>query len=405
MVTLADILKAKDNLKGIIHATGMDLSTTFSRMSGADVYLKMENLQKTGSFKIRGAYNKMARLTQEEREQGVIAASAGNHAQGVAFAARRAGINACIVMPEGAPISKVVATRDYGAQVILHGEVYDDAYAKAREIQESSGAVFIHAFDDTDVIAGQGTVGLEIMEHLSDVDLVFVPVGGGGLASGISVAVKTLNPKTKVIGVEADGAACLTASRQAGTPTTLTTAHTIADGIAVKCPGELTFNLLNHYLDDVVTVDDEEISTAILLLLERAKIVVEGAGAVALAAILYGKYPVAGKKTAAVLSGGNIDVNYLSLIIEKGLIKAGRYFRLVTSMTDKPGNLQAFLRVIAQERGNVISINHDRTQVYMPVDQALVEAIIETQGPEHGERIVQALRLQGFMVENPAWEE
>ncbi len=396
---IRDIKRARENLKGVIHKTGLDLSTTFSKMAGAGVYLKTENLQKTGSFKIRGAYNKMVGLDENSRSKGVIAASAGNHAQGVAFAAHSAGISSLIVMPEIAPFSKVAATRGYGAQVMLHGRVYDEACEKAQEIQQSSGTVFIHAFDDPEVIAGQGTIGLEIMEELPDVDLIFVPVGGGGLASGVALAAKSINPKAKVIGVEAKGAACLKASREKGSLCPLTSIHTIADGIAVKCPGKLTYNLLNKYLDDVVVVDDEEIASTILLLLERAKMIVEGAGAVSLAAVLYNKYPVSGKKTAVIISGGNIDVNFISLIIEKGLVKAGRHIRLVTSLPDIPGSLQAFLEIVARERGNVISINHDRTQIHLPIDRACIEAVVETQGREHGERIIKVLKNSGFNVE------
>lgn len=399
MLELKDIYRARDNLKGVVHDTNLDLSTTFSRISGAQVYLKTENQQKTGSFKIRGAFNKMAGLTQEERGKGVIAASAGNHAQGVAFAAHKAKIGSIIVMPETAPISKIVATREYGAQVVLHGACYDDAYQKAQEIRQSTGATLIHAFDDPGVIAGQGTVGLEIIESLPDLDVIFVPIGGGGLASGVAIAVKGINPQTRIIGVEAEGAACFKTSRQAGRLCNLAAVRTIADGISVKCPGELTYNILSKYLDDVVTVNDEEIASTILLLLERAKLVVEGAGAVSLASVLYKKYPVEGKKLAAIISGGNIDVNYISLIIEKGLVKNGRHIRIVTAITDKPGQLQAFLQIIAQERGNVISINHDRAQVQLPIDQARVEAVIETQGREHGYRIVKVLNSAGFKVE------
>ena len=399
MIELKDIFQARENLKGITHLTNLDLSTTFSKMSGAQVYLKTENLQKTGSFKIRGAYNKVAQLSEKDAQKGVIAASAGNHAQGVALAAAKAGIRSVIVMPEGAPLSKVMATSDYGAQVVLHGQVYDDAYQKAKEIQKSMEATFIHAFDDLHVIAGQGTIGLEILDQLPELDMIFVPIGGGGLASGVALAIKSLKPQVKVIGVEAAGAACMKASRESGEICNLTSASTIADGIAVKSPGKLTFEIIQQYVDDIVVVDDEEIASTILLLLERAKLVVEGAGAVALASVLYQKYPVAGKKVVTVVSGGNIDVNFVSRIIEKGLAKAGRHVRLVTAMLDKPGFLQAFLHVIAQERGNVISINHDRTRIRLPLDQAIVEAVIETQSKEHGERIVQALEHKGFKVE------
>lgn len=399
MLTLNDLLKAQKNLQGITHITNLDYSTTFSRIAGADVYLKTENLQKTGSFKIRGAYNKIAQLSEEEKARGVIAASAGNHAQGVAFASRRAGMQSSIVMPEGTPLSKVAATKGYGAHVVLHGQVYDDAYQKAREIQENTGATFIHAFDDLQVIAGQGTIGLEILAELPETEIMFVPIGGGGLASGVAAAAKLTNPSVKIIGVEAEGAACFKASREQGKKCNLTSAHTIADGIAVKCPGELTYQLLEQYLDDVVTVTDEEIASTILLLLERAKLMVEGAGAAALAAILYHKYPVVDKKTVAVISGGNIDVNMISLIIEKGLVKTGRRIGISTTMMDKPGNLQDFLQSIAKERGNIISIEHDRAQAYLPVDKARVKTVLEIQGKEHLEKIINSLESKGFKVE------
>lgn len=397
--SLEDILQARVILQGVAHKTSLDLSTTFSRMSGANVFLKTENLQKTGSFKIRGAFNRIALLTDEEKKRGVIAASAGNHAQGVAYGAQKAGIPSCIVMPKGAPISKVMATKSYGADVVLAGDVYDDAYQRAKEIQGETKAVYIHAFDDPGVIAGQGTIALEILEDLSDVDLIFVPIGGGGLASGVAVAAKTINKKVKIIGVEAEGAPCFKESKQKGAPCNLTSVATIADGIAVKCPGSLTYHILDQYLDDVVTVNEEEIASTILALLERSKLMVEGAGAVSLAAILYNKYNLKNKNVVAIISGGNIDVNYVSLIIEKGLVKAGRHIRIATNMPDKPGNLQAFLEIIAKERGNVISIDHDRAQVYLPIDQALVRTVIETQGFEHGERIIAALEKVGFKCE------
>lgn len=402
MINLKEIRAARTDLEGVIHKTSLDFSTTFSKMTGTQVYLKTENLQKTGSFKIRGAYNKISSLSPEEKKRGVIAASAGNHAQGVAYAATLAGLKSTIVMPEGAPISKALATKNYGAEVVLHGQVYDDAFAKAKELQAQTGAAFVHAFDDPFIIAGQGTIGAEILEQLPDVEVIVVPIGGGGLASGVAVAVKETNPKIKVIGVEAKGAACYLHSKKAGYVCTLPTASTIADGIAVKSPGGLTFDILQKYLDDVVTVDDEEIATTILLLLERAKLITEGAGAVSLAALLYHQPALAraGQKTAAVLSGANIDVNFISLIIEKGLAKTSRHTRLVTIMPDKPGNLQSFLSVIAAERANVISINHERAQVHLPIDKARVEALVETQGPEHAARIMHVLREKGFLVEN-----
>lgn len=398
MVELQKVWQARENLAGIIHQTNLDLSFTFSELSGNKVYLKTENLQKTGSFKIRGAYNKIASLGREEKEKGVIAASAGNHAQGVAFGASRAGIVSTIVMPEGAPLSKVVATRGYGANVILHGGVYDDAYNKALEIQKETGATFVHAFDDPEVIAGQGTIGLEILDELPDVDAILVPIGGGGLISGIAVAVKNLKPSVKIIGVEAEGAACVLASRQTGDRETLPSALTIADGIAVKCPGTVTFDLIQKYMDDVVTVSDEEIASTILLLLERSKLVAEGSGAAALAALVYRKNLLKDQKVAVLISGGNIDVNFMSRIIEKGLVKTGRNVKLVTAILDKPGNLQHFLSIIAENKANVISIFHDRLDPNLPLNKAQVEVVLETQSGEHVAQLIANLKKQGYGV-------
>ncbi|NLT95584.1 MAG: threonine ammonia-lyase [Clostridia bacterium] len=398
VVKLQDIWQARENLADVIHQTRLDLSFTFSELSGNEVYLKTENLQKTGSFKIRGAYNKIASLSPEERKKGVIAASAGNHAQGVAFGATKAGISSTIVMPEGAPLAKVIATRGYGAEVVLHGAVYDDAFNKALELQKETGATFVHAFDDPEVIAGQGTIALEILDELPDVDVVFVPIGGGGLISGIAVAIKSVKPKVKVIGVEAEGAACVFASRQKGEICTLASASTIADGIAVKCPGTLTFELIQEYVDDVVTVSDEEIASTILLLLERAKLVAEGSGAAALAALLYRKNLVINKKVAVIISGGNIDVNIMSRIIEKGLVKTGRNVKLATAMLDKPGNLQRFLSIIAENKANVISITHDRLDPNIPIDKAQVEVVLETQSSEHIARLIEIFKQQGYEV-------
>lgn len=398
MVELQKVWQARENLAGIIHQTNLDLSFTFSELSGNKVYLKTENLQKTGSFKIRGAYNKIASLGREEKEKGVIAASAGNHAQGVAFGASRAGIVSTIVMPEGAPLSKVVATRGYGANVILHGGVYDDAYNKALEIQKETGATFVHAFDDPEVIAGQGTIGLEILDELPDVDAILVPIGGGGLISGIAVAVKNLKPSVKIIGVEAEGAACVLASRQTGDRETLPSALTIADGIAVKCPGTVTFDLIQKYMDDVVTVSDEEIASTILLLLERSKLVAEGSGAAALGALVYRKNLLKDQKVAVLISGGNIDVNFMSRIIEKGLVKTGRNVKLVTAILDKPGNLQHFLSIIAENKANVISIFHDRLDPNLPLNKAQVEVVLETQSGEHVAQLIANLKKQGYGV-------
>jgi len=398
MIKLQDIWQAKENLAGVIHHTNLDLSFTFSQLSENKVFLKTENLQKTGSFKIRGAYNKIACLDSKAKEKGVIAASAGNHAQGVAFGASKAGIVSTIVMPEGAPLSKVIATRGYGANVILHGSGYDDSYKRALEIQKETGAAFVHAFDDMEVIAGQGTIGLEILDDLPDVDAILAPIGGGGLISGIAAAVKCLKPSVKIFGVEAEGAACVLSSRQKGKLDTLTSAQTIADGIAVKCPGTVTFDLIQKYVDDVITVSDEEIASTILLLLERSKLVAEGAGATALAALVYRKKLLQNKKVAVVISGGNIDVNFMSRIIEKGLVKTGRNVKLTTIMLDKPGNLQHFLSIIAENKANVISINHDRLDPDVALDKAHVDVVLETQSADHVSQLVTNLKIQGYEV-------
>ena len=359
--------------------------------------MKTEDLQNTGSFKVRGAYIKIASLSEEERACGVIASSAGNHAQGVALAARAFGVPATIVMPAGAPLSKVKATRELGANVVLHGSVYDDAYAEACRIQQETGATFIHPFDDPMVIAGQGTIGLEIMDDLPDVDTIVVPIGGGGLASGVAAAVKMLHPNVRVIGVQAAGAAGMKASIEAGHVVSLATAKTIADGIAVKKPGELTFALCSKYLDEIVTVDDDEIAQAILFLMERGKMVAEGAGAAPVAAIINRKFDVSGK-VAAVISGGNIDVTMISRIIEKGLLRAGRMTKLRILMQDRPGQLEMASRIIAAEGANVMVVHHDRTDVDLDIRDAILEITMETQDREHAQRVIDALRASGFKV-------
>ena len=395
-VTLGMVLEAREHLKGIVHRTNLVPSKPLSN-GEYQVYLKSESLQDTGSFKVRGAYIKIASLSAEERAAGVIASSAGNHAQGVALAAKAFGVPATIVMPEGAPIAKVKATRELGATVVLHGAVYDDAYAHARKLQEESGATFIHPFDDPMVIAGQGTIGLEIVDDMPDVDAIVVPIGGGGLAAGIAVAVKTLHPGIRVIGVEAAGAACMKASREAGHIVTLDSAKTIADGIAVMTPGVETFEICNQYLDDIVIVDDDEIAQTVLYLMERCKIVTEGAGAASVAAIMGHKFDCKGK-IAAVLSGGNIDVTMLSRIIEKGMLKAGRMIKLRIVMEDKPGQLTLASRVIAESGGNVVQVHHDRECVELGINHALLEVSVETQDREHAERIISDLKRVGFSL-------
>ena len=377
--TLGMILEARERLKGVAQRTGL---VQFKALSDehSQIYLKTEDLQNTGSFKVRGAYIKIASLSEEERACGVIASSP-----------------ATIVMPAGAPLSKVKATRELGANVVLHGSVYDDAYAEACRIQQETGATFIHPFDDPMVIAGQGTIGLEIMDDLPDVDTIVVPIGGGGLASGVASAVKMLHPNVRVIGVQAAGAAGMKASIEAGHVVSLDTAKTIADGIAVKKPGELTFALCSKYLDEIVTVDDDEIAQAILFLMERGKMVAEGAGAAPVAAIMNRKFDVSGK-VAAVISGGNIDVTMISRIIEKGLLRAGRMTKLRILMQDRPGQLEMASRIIAAEGANVMVVHHDRTDVDLDIRDAILEITMETQDREHAQRVIDALRANGFKV-------
>ena len=397
-VTLADVEKAREVLSSVVHRTTLDKSNTFSSLTGNEVYLKLENLQKTGSFKIRGAYNKIMSLTPEEKSHGVIAASAGNHAQGVAYGADQAGIKATIVMPEIAPLAKITATRGYGAEVVLAGAVYDEAYNKAKELQAETGQTFIHAFNDPAVIAGQGTIVLEILQDLEDVDAVVVPIGGGGMIAGIAVAIKELAPHVKVYGVQAQGAPAMYMSKKAHAIRTTKDAETFADGIAVKIPGELTFDLIDKYVDDIFVVDDEAIASTILMLLERAKLMVEGAGATSLAAVLHGKIPVKGK-IVSVVSGGNVDVNFISRIIERGLVKAGRRVRLQTIVVDRPGNLQRLLAIIAKVQANVLYVSHDRVERHVPLGQAVVEIGLETRDVLHTEQIMACLRNEGYKVE------
>ncbi|MCE5287087.1 MAG: threonine ammonia-lyase [Pelosinus sp.] len=397
-IPLLDIQTALKAARGVVKNTPLEFSATFSEMADCEVYLKLENLQKTGSFKIRGAYNKINSLTTEERAHGVIAASAGNHAQGVAYAARMAGVKATIVMPEVAPLAKIMATRGYGADVVLNGMVYDDAFQKATELQKENGQVFVHAFNDAKVIAGQGTIGLEIIEALSDVSAIIVPVGGGGLLAGVLSAVKSSAPHIKVYGVQAKGAAAMALSKQTHELKTTKDAITMADGIAVKAPGDLTFPIIDKFADDIVTVDDEDIAKTILMLLERAKLMVEGAGAISLAALLNKKIQVKGK-VAAVLSGGNIDMNFISRIIERGLVQAGRRIRISTLIQDRPGILQRLLNSIAQCGGNVINVYHDRVERDVPIGQAVVEVSLETRDARHSGELVEKLKHEGYALE------
>ncbi len=400
MLTINDFQAAADRLKNVVHKIPLSSSKTFSEMTGAEVYLKYENQQKTGSFKVRGAYNKIMKRYEEGGLQAVVASSAGNHAQGVAFAASRIGVPATIVMPRSTPIAKVSATKGYGAKVVLHGAIYDEAYAKACEIVEQEGAEFIHPFDDEDVIAGQGTIALEILSDLPFVDMVLVPAGGGGLVSGIAACIKQINPRIQVVGVQAEGADAIVSSFGKDTVQSSASVHTIADGIAVKTPGSVTMGYINQYVDQMVTVSDEEIAGAILLLLERTKQVVEPAGAAPLAAVLNHKVDVAGKKICCVLSGGNIDVSFIHKVVEKGLVTRGRHLKFSTVMPDVPGALERFAHLVAGAEANIINFQHDRVQADLAIGDAIIHVVCEVSGQEHGQRLLDTLRKAGYQILN-----
>ncbi len=399
MIDFNDIAKARENLGGFVDLTPLEFSYVLSREVGREVYLKFENLQRTGSFKIRGAFNKIANLEKDELRRGVIAASAGNHAQGVAYAAGMMGIRATVVMPEGTPLMKVVSTRRYGAWVVLRGETYDDAYRYALELQRGADLTFIHAFDDPLVIAGQGTIGLELMEQLPDLSTVVVPVGGGGLISGIAIAVKNINPKVRVIGVQAENAKSMKLSLSEGELFEVDSAHTIADGIAVKRAGEVTFPIVKSLVDDIVTVEEEEIASAILMFIEKAKTVVEGAGATTLAALLYDKVRLKSGKFVLILSGGNIDVNMISRVIDKGLVKTGRLARISVMLPDRPGSLNSFTELLAQSGVNILNVSHNRAFSGVPIGEAEVRFSLELRGCDHRDELLRFLRNHGHKVE------
>ena len=364
----------------------------------AEIFLKPECLQHTGSFKLRGAYYKISQLTPEEKERGVIACSAGNHAQGVALGATNNGIKAIICLPAGAPISKIEATKRYGAEVCLVPGVYDDAYAKAIELRDKHGYTFVHPFDDPKVIAGQGTIGLEIIEEMPDVDAIVVPIGGGGLISGIAFTVKTLRPDIKIYGVQAAGAPSMEESLKKNHIMHLDSVSTLADGIAVKEPGVNTFDICQKYVDEVVTVTDDEIATAILYLVEKQKLVSEGAGAVPLAAVMAGKIPVKGQKVVCMVSGGNIDVNMLNRVITRGLTVDGRLSTLTIDLADKPGQLSGVCNVIAEYGGNVISVTHERVGSHTQINGCTIRIELETRNHEHIAEIRKALSDRGYVV-------
>jgi threonine dehydratase len=365
----------------------------------AQCYVKTECLQRTGAFKVRGAYNKMRTLTEKERKSGVLASSAGNHAQGVALAAREMGIKATIVMPRFAPLSKVNATRALGAEVILHGEVYDDAYAYARELEKKTGATFIHPYDDTMVIAGQGTIALEILEDLPDTDVILVPVGGGGLAAGVAMAAKSINPLIRVYGVEPVGAASMKRAFQVGHPESLGSVKSFADGVTVCKVGEISCQVCQKYLDGILTVDDDETAAAILWMIEKHKIVMEGAGALPVAALMHGSLDLSGKKVVAVASGGNIDVNTISRIIERGLIKSGRRVTLATTVLDRPGQLARLINAVAAMEVNVLSINHDRNRSRLELGEAQVELVLETNDRSQIDEVKENLGKMGLKMD------
>ena len=397
LLTLADVEAARELLTGIVKVTPLEQSRPLSQALGVPAWLKCENQQRAGSYKVRGAYTRISRLSAAERARGVVAASAGNHAQGVALAAELLGIHATVFMPEGAPLPKVTATKGYGAKIEFAGRSVDDALVAAKEFAERTGAVLIHPFDHPDVIAGQGTVGLEIVDQCPDVATVVTAVGGGGLVSGVTVAVKALRPDVRVIGVQASGAAAFPPSLAAGAPVKLAESTTIADGIAVLCPGDLTFAHVSKLVDDVVTVTDEEISAALLVLLERHKMVVEPAGAAAVAALLEGKVKSAGP-TVAILSGGNIDPMLLLRVIEHGLAAAGRFLRLSVRCEDQPGSLARLLGEIAEQRANIVDVSHSRQNPRLSFGEVEVLLSVETRGPGHSESLIGKLRGCGYQV-------
>ncbi|MGO0905643.1 threonine ammonia-lyase [Clostridioides difficile] len=399
-VTLTDVKEARETIKDIVKKTDLLESVKLSEKTGANVFYKCENLQKTGSFKLRGACNKIASLTDEEKANGVIASSAGNHAQGVALGAKMTGIKSTIVMPATAPLAKVSATKGYGAEVVLNGAVYDDAYAKAVEIQKETGATFLHPFNDKYVIAGQGTISLEIFEQLNNkVDTILCPVGGGGIISGVAVAAKALNPNVKIVGVQTANIPSMKESIKNGKVTTAFNDSTIADGIAVKTPGDLTFEIINELVDEIVVVEETEIAESILFMMESQKIVSEGAGAVCTAAILSGKYvPSKDENVVCIISGGNIDINTLYRIIGVALAKEGRRYSFSTIMEDKPGNFAELTRIISENGGNILSANQGKLSAGEALGKQSAEFILETIDYDHIAKIKKAIEEKGFKI-------
>jgi threonine dehydratase len=399
MITLADVKAALERVRQSIYLSPCTLSATFSQLTGNSIYLKLDNLQRTGAFKERGALNKLLTLTKEERDQGVIAASAGNHAQGLAFHAGKRGIKAQICMPLTTPLIKVSATKAYGAEVILHGANYDDACDEAIRRGERQLLTFIHPFDDDAVIAGQGTLGLEMLLQHPELEAVVVPIGGGGLIGGIACAIKETNPKVQVFGVQTSRLPSMKAAVTQGKPVTIPAAATIADGIAVRRAGERTLPLVQKYVDEIVTVDEEEIANAILLLLEREKTMAEGAGAAAIAALVNHKIQMSGKKVAVLVGGGNIDVTLLSRIIERGLVKDGRLVRLRVHLPDYPGALHRLTGILADHRANIVETSYDRTYYGVNLGETAIDITMETRGPDQIAELLSALGAAGYSQE------
>ena len=393
---LENVRKAAANLDGVLRTTDMIYSEFFSKETGNHIYIKPENLQRTGSFKIRGAFNKVANLTEEERAKGIIASSAGNHAQGVALAASKIGIQATIVMPQVTPLIKIDSTKSYGANVVLHGNVYDEAYAKAVELAEANGYTFVHPYNDYDVMCGQGTIALEILDELEDIDQILVPVGGGGLISGIAMAAKAIKPTIQVIGVEPVGAASMTAALDAGHVVTLDKVQTGAEGVAVKTVGDLALEVCSKYVDGIIQVTEEEIMEALLLLLERHKIICEAAGALPLAAIK--KLNTRNKNIACVVSGGNIDMVTISSTINSGLVTRGRVLCFTVDLPDTPGQLLSIAQILSDHRANVIKLEHNQFKAIDRVQNVQLEVTAETNGHEHIKAVIDALEAGGFKV-------
>ena len=396
MSKIQNFITAREKLSKVLLKTSLIHSPIFSKESGNEVFIKPENLQKTGSFKIRGAYNKITNLSDEEKKKGVIASSAGNHAQGVAYGAKESGIKAVIVMPKSTPLIKVESTKQYGAEVILHGDVYDDAFKKAKELEEKKGYVFVHPFDDKDVIYGQGTITLEILEELPETDIILVPIGGGGLISGIACAAKILKPEIKIIGVEPDGAASAYEAIKEDKVIELKEANTIADGTAVKKIGNTTFEYIKKYVDEIITVSDYELMEAFLLLVEKHKIIAENSGILSLAALK--KLKEKNKKVVSVVSGGNIDVLMISSMINKGLIRRDRIFNFTVNIPDKPCELAKVVDLIAEQGANVVKLEHNQFKNLSRFKDIELQIIVETNGSEHIQKLIQAFEKKGYEI-------